>query len=145
MSVGLHVKYTLLLSDSNETWIFSIAFRKIFYYQISWKSVQWDPIFFYANGQTETMFVGSSKYLFLSLCFLHLPLCYAHRPSGTLWIRKQHVMKTLNIYFYPASYCFATIAHLFPSAPCSQTSTMWGIEFGKLSEWMANYNSVKCT
>jgi hypothetical protein len=37
---GLHVKYLILLSSFIETWIFSTDFRKIFIYQISWKSIQ---------------------------------------------------------------------------------------------------------
>ena len=51
MYTGLHVKYPLCLSDFNKTWFFSTEFRKIFEYQISWKSVQWDPI---CSTRTET-------------------------------------------------------------------------------------------
>jgi hypothetical protein len=55
MHTGVHVKYPLFLSDFNETLIFSIDFQKMFKYQISWKSVQWEPSCSMrrANGQTD--------------------------------------------------------------------------------------------
>jgi len=43
MYIGLHVKYPLFLSDFNDTWIFLIDFLKTLSYQISLKSVQWEP------------------------------------------------------------------------------------------------------
>ena len=42
---GLHVKYELFSSDLNKNLFFSADFRKIFRYQISWKSAQCHPSF----------------------------------------------------------------------------------------------------
>jgi hypothetical protein len=54
MSIGLHVKWPLLLSDFNELLIFSADFQKIVMYQISSKSVQWEPSFSMpTDGRTD--------------------------------------------------------------------------------------------
>jgi hypothetical protein len=43
MYQGIHVKYSLFLSDFIETLLLSTYFRNILKYQIARKSVQWEP------------------------------------------------------------------------------------------------------
>jgi hypothetical protein len=53
MYIGLHVKYSLCLSDFIETWIFSTDFRKFLKYQSSWKICPLGAELFHADGQTD--------------------------------------------------------------------------------------------
>jgi hypothetical protein len=54
MYVGLHVKYPPFSPDIKKNWIFSSYFRKIYKYQISWKSVWWElSCYMRSDGRTD--------------------------------------------------------------------------------------------
>jgi hypothetical protein len=79
--IDLRVKFTLFLSNFNETWTFSTSFRKILKYQIPWKSAQWDPCCsMRTGGQTYMM-----KLIMAFRNFSKVPKKYHHcRLSGSL-------------------------------------------------------------
>jgi len=53
---GLRVKDPLFLYDIKETWIFSTDFQKVLKYQISQKSVLWEPsCCMHTDGRTDVM------------------------------------------------------------------------------------------
>ena len=66
MFISLKVKYLLLLSDFNETLIFSLEFRKILKYQISLKSLQRGPIY---STQTDRQTDGRTGMTKLTVAF----------------------------------------------------------------------------
>ena len=54
MYIGLHVKYRYSCQILIKLGLFSADYRKILKYQISLKSVQWEPsCFMRTNGQTD--------------------------------------------------------------------------------------------
>jgi hypothetical protein len=55
MSKSLHIKYPLFLSDCNETCIFSTGFLKELKYQVSSKSIQWEPSYSMRTGGRTDM------------------------------------------------------------------------------------------
>jgi len=61
-----NVNCPLFLFDFNETCIFSTDFRKMLKYQISWKSVQWEP-----NPCGQTAVVASLWVQVFHLLFFH--------------------------------------------------------------------------
>jgi hypothetical protein len=52
MYIGIHVRCLLLASDFNETRLLSTDCRKMLKYQVSWKSVQWEPSCYSTYRQT---------------------------------------------------------------------------------------------
>ena len=90
---GLHVKYRLLLSDFNVTWIFSTDFRKKKYwkYKISWKSFYWEPIFFSIRTDRWT---DMTKLIFSFRDFANAPTKFVFRipfQCYHLWMRSFQV------------------------------------------------------
>jgi len=52
--LGIHVKCPILSSDFNQICCFSTGFRKSFQYQISRKSVRWEPLWYKrTHGMTD--------------------------------------------------------------------------------------------
>jgi len=75
--IGIHVKYTLFLSDSNETWTFSIDFRKTIKYQLDVFSdrASWIDYTLITNLMHWLLFIH--KILFSSTCFEHQVLIFS--------------------------------------------------------------------
>jgi hypothetical protein len=113
MYIGLHVKYPLFLSHFNEILICPIDFRKILIYQISWKSVQWEPsCSMRADGRTDRTelivalrnFAKAPKHrgVMKTRIFLLLRILFTESKRNTLrgrhhWTRLHSHLKVLII------------------------------------------------
>jgi len=63
MYIGPHVKYPLFLFDYNKSWIFSTEFRKIFKYQIYWKSIYLESASFMRTDGWAGVWTGTGRQL----------------------------------------------------------------------------------
>jgi hypothetical protein len=62
----LHVKHPSFFSYCKETWIYATEFRKVVKYQISWKTVQWQPS---CSMRTDRQMDGRIGMMKLNSCF----------------------------------------------------------------------------
>jgi len=112
----LHLNYPFFLSDFNETWMFSINFRKIFKYQISWNLVQLGAKFFYADGRTDGLRDGYDEAVHnfmnapeISSRYWHLKLsCTLHDSKNCIKFYLISIQKTADSW-YKWSWCQACL------------------------------------
>jgi hypothetical protein len=89
MYMGLRLKYSLFLSDFNETLIIRVTtdFRKTLKYKIikSWKSVQWAPSFLMRSyGQTNRPSDMTKLIVVFRILRTHLKICrYTFKETST--------------------------------------------------------------
>jgi hypothetical protein len=74
-------KYLLFLPDFNETWIFLADFRKILKYEISWKSIQWEPSCSMRTEQTD----GKIHMTKLTVAFCN----FSNAPRNKTWFTQE--------------------------------------------------------
>ena len=124
-----HVKCLLLLLDFNENWIFKTDFRKIFKYQISWKSIQWESsCFMRTDRQTDGRTDGQT-------CMTKLITLFAilRTSLNTIYWSNAYInhYRGANVETITCVYVTAAAIFLFT--------------FKFYCEWQYNYSHVYCT
>jgi hypothetical protein len=122
----IHAKLTSFLPDFHQTLIFSKGYRKILKYQISWKSVQWEPSYstwkdmtqltvafrtfsYTLNPLTPELNLSAQRclprYFTGILIFKGLTALRLHKSSGFtgLKIKYQHVRHLKSTLLWPQS------------------------------------------
>ena len=118
MYIRPHVKYALFLSDFGETWILSTHLRKIFKYQVSLKSAQWDPSY--------SMRTYRRAWIYESL-FAILPTRQGKQPppSTPFQLQANHITKITALRY------FAQQPRIRFTGECAQTNQKsWRLGFG---------------
>jgi len=90
MYVHLYVNYPLFLHDFNRAWIFSTGFRKIFKFQISWKSLQWQPSYSMRRGRQRD---GRTDVMHLAVAFRN----FENAPNEMCDLRSVLLVSKLDI------------------------------------------------
>ena len=129
---GLHVKYLLLLSGFNETWIVSTDSQNTLKYRISLTSVQCEPSYSVrADGQAAEMTnlivafrnsANETKYRLSKLCKR------AQNPSiiSRQTLQTRHTLRFLLISATPTSIVHFTIDHARLWCCCQNMATIYG-------------------
>jgi len=132
MYIGLHVKYPLFLSYFNEPSIFSAALRQILKYQISWKSVQWEP-----NCSVRTDGQDEANSLFSQFCVAPYISCnimpseVSFRPFHRMYSSPSKMRLLL-----PTRLCGEGLTNHSPN-PKIEGLSFLGFPFNKTLQWMA--------
>ena len=118
-NIGLHVQYPILLWDINGTWILWKQFRTMFRYQISWKSVRWEPsCSMRTDGRTDmtkltVAFRNFAKRAWTERAYFASALRHTTRGLVTMKGIFSTVFNPLNPELNPICYLLALLAHHF--------------------------------
>ena len=132
MYIGSHVKCPLFLFDFNETWSFSMDLCEILKYQISWKTVRWEPSSSMrtdgrTDGPTDRHDEANSRFSQFCECAWNLSVLYKDSVRTAQWTLSISVIK-------PICYCCIRQKSLFVLLSLQNTYVHW-----------AKYRNSDCT